>query len=110
LNAKVIAVAPSAHGGYKVYSQNDFNFKKKTHALISYGQPWEKIRNHQLKKADEDEVGKMQAIVAWESMTDAMRLAIETPGSFDGTTPGFRNSEWDRFLKMAYPSPDILED
>ena len=98
--AKIEAVSPSGHGGFKTYPIDDFNVKG-THPLIEYDQAFDKIRNHQLLEGDEDEVGQLQKIVAWTEMSDVMRKNLNTPKVFNGCTPGVVDSDFSRFLEAA---------
>jgi hypothetical protein len=55
--------------------------------------------NHQL--IDTVEQGGEQPLIAWESLTDAARSAIETT-SFGDATPSFRDSNFQNYLADAY--------
>lgn len=105
---KIVAVSPSAHGGYKTYIASDLYYKKKTHPLLAYGQPTDNVRNRQLLRADDDEVGKKHVIVAWDEMTDQQRLAMNTPNAFDGTTSGVRDQDFCPFLDRNFADVEEL--
>ena len=99
-HAKIVAVSPSGHGGFQSYPVDDFEMKG-THPLINYSQNWDRVRNHQLLEGDEDEVGELQNIVAWTSMSDTMRKNLNTPGVFSTLTPGIIDADFGRQLEAA---------
>ncbi|KAL2826030.1 necrosis inducing protein [Aspergillus pseudoustus] len=79
--SNVIAVCPSAHGNWDC-STSDFTLSS-SHPLIKYFNIWP--LDHQMGLTDT--VGGTQPLVAWESLTDAARTALEDTDFGDATVP-----------------------
>ena len=93
-SATVRGVAISAHGGYQKETDAPFDGSRPKIGYISY---WPV--DHQLI-ATSDEGGE-QPLIAWDSMTDAARNAIETT-DFGSATPSFRNSNFQSYLADGF--------
>lgn len=92
--ATVRGVAISAHGEYQKESSPPFDGTRPKIGYISY---WPV--NHQLIATDDK--GGEQPLIAWESMTQAARTAIENT-DFGDATPSFRDSNFQTYLADAY--------
>ncbi|KAI9376107.1 necrosis inducing protein-domain-containing protein [Aspergillus egyptiacus] len=89
----ILAVCPSAHGDWNC----DTSFELSgTHPLIRYHSVWPV--NHQMDLGSE--VGGMQPLVAWESLPEAARSALETTDFVDATVP-FKDATWEGNLGSA---------
>ncbi|KAL3443770.1 necrosis inducing protein-domain-containing protein [Aspergillus insuetus] len=77
----ILAVCPSAHGDWNC--DTDGFSVSGTHPLIRYYSVWPV--NHQMGLTDT--VGGTQPLVAWESLTEAARTALENTDFEDATVP-----------------------
>lgn len=84
----------SQHGGYVADSSPTIS---STHPYVGYISYWPV--NHQLIFTDEQ--GGTQPLIAWESLTDAARSALETT-DFGDATVSFKNSNFESYLADAY--------
>lgn len=98
----MLAVSPSGHGGFENYAAVEYPMQG-THPLVSYGQQLDHVRNHQLLKGDEDDVGKPLPMVAWTEMTPTMRKNLNTPKVWNGCTSGVVDAEFGVKLAIAAP-------
>lgn len=90
----ILAVCPSAHGSWDC-STDGFSLSG-TSPLIKYFSVWPV--NHQLGLTSTE--GGMQPLVAWESLPDAARKAIEET-DFGSATPPFKDSVFEGNLANA---------
>ncbi|RJE18417.1 NPP1 domain protein [Aspergillus sclerotialis] len=90
----ILAVCPSAHGGWDC-STDGFTLSG-TSPLIKYFSVWP--LDHQLGLTSTK--GGMQPLVAWESLPDAARRAIEKT-DFGSATPPFKDSVFEGNLADA---------
>jgi hypothetical protein len=93
-SATIRGIAISAHGEYQKTTSPSLAWAR---PLIGYISVWPV--NHQL--VDAKEQGGEQPLIAWESMTDAARNAIETT-DFGAATPSFRNNNFQSYLADAF--------
>ncbi|KAF2644433.1 necrosis-and ethylene-inducing protein-like protein 1 precursor [Massarina eburnea CBS 473.64] len=93
-SATVRGVAISAHGDY---SKETAPSSDGTRVKIGYISYWPV--NHQLISTSDK--GGEQPVIAWESMTDAARTAIENT-DFGSATPSFRDSNFQSYLADAF--------
>jgi hypothetical protein len=77
----ILAVCPSAHGDWNC--DTDGFSVSGAHPLIRYYSVWPV--NHQMGLTDT--VGGTQPLVAWESLTEAARTALEDADFGDATVP-----------------------
>lgn len=92
--ATIRGVAISAHGEYQKTTSPHLVGSR---PLIGYISIWPV--NHQL--IDTVEQGGEQPLIAWETMTQAAREAIETT-NFEAATPSFRDSNFQSYLANAF--------
>lgn len=92
-DASVRGVAISAHGEYQ---KKDGHFEG-SRPKIGYISIWPV--NHQL--VDTEKQGGEQPLVAWESLTEEARAAIEST-DFGSATPSFRDGNFESYLEDAY--------
>ncbi len=93
-DATVQGVAISAHGKYQKETSPHMSGTRPDIGYISY---WP--LDHQLIGTDKQ--GGEQPLIAWESMTDAARSAIENT-DFGDATPSFRDSNFQSYLGNAF--------
>ncbi|KAF2872823.1 necrosis-and ethylene-inducing protein-like protein 1 precursor [Massariosphaeria phaeospora] len=93
-SATIRGVAISAHGEYQKESSPPLSG---SHPRIGYISIWPV--NHQLIATDKQ--GGQQPLIAWESMTDAARSAIENT-NFESATPSFRDNNFQTYLANAF--------
>jgi hypothetical protein len=89
----VLAVCPSAHGGWDC---STIWLGTGTGAWISYFSIWP--IDHQCGLSAE--IGGQQPLIAWESLPDAAREALETT-DFGSATPPFRTANFTGNLAAA---------
>lgn len=93
-SASLRGVAISAHGDYQKTSAPQLDGSRPKIGYISYYPV-----NHQLiSTADK---GGEQPLIAWESLTQAARTAIETT-DFGDATPSFRDANFQSYLASAF--------
>ncbi|KAF2002084.1 NPP1-domain-containing protein [Amniculicola lignicola CBS 123094] len=92
--ATIRGVAISAHGEYQKTTSPHLTGSR---TRIGYISIWPV--NHQL--IDTVEQGGEQPVIAWESMSQAARTAIETT-SFGDATPSFRDNNFQSYLADAF--------
>ncbi|KAL3481386.1 necrosis inducing protein-domain-containing protein [Aspergillus californicus] len=90
----ILAVCPSAHGDWDC-STDGFSVQD-AHPLIKYFSEWPV--NHQMGLTDT--VGGSQPLVAWESLPDAAREALEGTDFGSATVP-FKDATFDGNLEAA---------
>lgn len=90
----VVAVCPSAHGTWTC-STTDFTLSG-TSPLIKYESIWPV--NHQMFLTET--VGGQQPLVAWESMSSTVQLALNT-ADFGAATVPFKDSVFESNLALA---------
>ncbi|KAF1955076.1 NPP1-domain-containing protein [Byssothecium circinans] len=93
-DATVRGVAISAHGDYQKETTAPFDGSR---PKIGYTSTWP--LNHQLISTNDK--GGEQPLIAWESMTEAARAAIQNT-NFGDATPSFRDSEFQKSLAEAF--------
>lgn len=93
-SATLRGVAISAHGDYQKETSPPL---EGNHPKIGYRAIWP--TNHQLIATSD--LGGMQPLIAWESMTAAARTAIENT-NFDKATPSFRDNNFESYLAEAF--------
>ncbi|KAH8591986.1 putative necrosis and ethylene inducing peptide 2 precursor [Bisporella sp. PMI_857] len=91
--SNILAVCPSAHGEFPCTTSFSLSG---TGPLIKYESVWPV--NHSLGTTST--VGGQQPLIAWESLTDAARTALENT-DFGAATPPFRSSVFDSNLASA---------
>lgn len=92
--ATLRGVAISAHGDYQKTTSPPLSGTSPKIGYISY---WP--ANHQLIATND--LGGLQPLIAWESLTPAARTAIENT-NFGDATPSFRDSNFQTYLADAY--------
>lgn len=92
-SASILGVAISAHGDYQKETSPPLDGTRPKIGYISY---WP--LDHQLIATDTQ--GGEQPLIAWGSMTQAARDAIETT-DFGAATPSFRDSNFESYLAKA---------
>lgn len=92
-SATLLGAAISAHGDYGKTTTPELQGTRPKIGYISYYPV-----NHQLIATDE--LGGEQPLIAWESMTQAAKTAIETT-DFGDATPSFRDSNFQSYLAEA---------
>ncbi|KAH9862663.1 hypothetical protein J1614_010756 [Plenodomus biglobosus] len=92
--ATIRGVATSAHGNYNKDNTPPLSGTRPKTGYISYFPA-----NHQLIATDDQ--GGQQPLIAWESMTDAAKTAIENT-NFDKASPKFRNNNFQSNLEASF--------
>ncbi|KAF1979004.1 necrosis-and ethylene-inducing protein-like protein 1 precursor [Bimuria novae-zelandiae CBS 107.79] len=93
-SATIRGVAISAHGDYQKTTTPDLDGTRPKIGYISYFPV-----NHQLISTGDK--GGEQPLIAWESMTDAARSAIDNT-DFGAATPSFRDNDFTTYLADAF--------
>ncbi|KAB8070600.1 necrosis inducing protein [Aspergillus leporis] len=90
----ILAVCPSGHGKWDC--STDGYTLRETHSLIKYFSVWPV--NHQCSLTDE--IGGLQPLIAYESLLEVARNALETGDFGKGNVP-FKEENWAENLRKA---------
>jgi len=93
-SAELIALSVSQHGGYSTTKTPSLSGSRPLVGYVSY---WP--LDHAL--IADSKVGGSQPLIAWESLTDAARTALENT-DFGDATVSFKDSDFTSYLEKSY--------
>ncbi|ETP32922.1 hypothetical protein F442_18457 [Phytophthora nicotianae P10297] len=97
-NPVILAICPSAHGGYSRYAPPDADTIDGTSAKVNYESHWP--INHATDTTSEG--GDFQDLIMWDQLTDAARTALQDTDFGDANVP-MKEGSFLSNLEKAWP-------